>query len=179
MRPSNNLENKAVSDTYCRIQLVCVKVQAGGAEAFDESRFIMTFLAILGDIAKLCSFRLVLEGKTSKEILESSRLEFLEKFLANNFALSDAEDNTSWMHQTSREPCFWQVMDSCFSSICKFGSFWNPFAMITNLPELYFRFRFILLLQKKKWFLWTMAAAQSAENHGDEWGLTWYLRWGI
>ena len=30
-----------------------------------------------------------------KEIPESSRLEFLEKFLANNFALSDTEDNTS------------------------------------------------------------------------------------
>ena len=27
-------------------------------------------------------------------ISEPSRLEFLEKFLANNFALSDAEDNT-------------------------------------------------------------------------------------
>ena len=23
------------------------------------------------------------------------------------------------------------------------------------------------------------AAAQAAKNHGDEWGLTWYLRWGI
>ena len=43
----------------------------------------------------LFSFRLVLEGKTSKEMPESSRLEFLEKFSANNFALSDAEDNTS------------------------------------------------------------------------------------
>ena len=41
----------------------------------------------------LRSFRLVLEGKTGKEISESSRLEFLEKFLANNFALSDAEDH--------------------------------------------------------------------------------------
>ena len=45
----------------------------------------------------LCSFKLVLEGKTGKEIPESSRLEFLEKFLANNFALSHAEDNTSGM----------------------------------------------------------------------------------
>ena len=27
----------------------------------------------------------------------------------------------------------------------------------------------------KKWFLWTMPAVQAAENHGDEWGLTWYL----
>ena len=43
----------------------------------------------------LCNFRLVLEGETRKEIPESSRLEFLEKVLANNFALSDAEDNTS------------------------------------------------------------------------------------
>ena len=24
-----------------------------------------------------------------------------------------------------------------------------------------------------------MAAAHAAENHGDEWGLTWYLWWGI
>ena len=31
----------------------------------------------------------------------------------------------------------------------------------------------------KKWFLWTMAAAQAAENHGDEWCLTWFIQWGI
>ena len=43
----------------------------------------------------LFSFRLVLEGKAGKEIPEASRLELLEKFLANNFVLSDAEDNTS------------------------------------------------------------------------------------
>ena len=33
--------------------------------------------------------------------------------------------------------------------------------------------------KQKSWFLWTMAAAQAAENHADEWGLAWYLRWGI
>ena len=54
----------------------------------------MTFLTILGDKEILRSFKLVLEGKTGQEIPESSRLEFLKKFLANNFALSDAEDNT-------------------------------------------------------------------------------------
>ena len=62
---------------------------------FDESRFVMTFLTILGVMEILCNFRLVLEGKAGKEIPESSRFEFLEKFLANNFALSDVEDNTS------------------------------------------------------------------------------------
>ena len=54
----------------------------------------MTFLTILGITEILCSFKLVLEGKTGKEKPESSRLEFKEKFAANNFALSDAEDNT-------------------------------------------------------------------------------------
>ena len=33
----------------------------------------------------------------TKEIPESSRLEFLEKILANNFVLSDGEDNTTWL----------------------------------------------------------------------------------
>ena len=55
----------------------------------------MTFLTTLGVTEILCTFRLGLGGKAGKWILEFSRLEFLEKFLANNFPLSDAEDNTS------------------------------------------------------------------------------------
>ena len=61
---------------------------------------------------------------------ESSRLRSLEKFLANNFALSDAEDNTSrplnrggiedltllWtllaLYKISQEPSFWEGMNS-------------------------------------------------------------------
>ena len=66
-----------------------------GPDAFDESRFVMTSLTILGVMEILCSFTLVLERKTGKEITESSRFEFLEKFLANKFALSGAENNTS------------------------------------------------------------------------------------
>ena len=60
----------------------------------------------------------------------SLRLEFLEKLLKKNFALSEAEDNTtgplntggiaylpllrslSAIHQKSLEPSFWEVMDS-------------------------------------------------------------------
>ena len=56
-----------------------------GPDAFDESRLVMTFLTISGVMEILCSFKLVLEGKAGKEIREASRLEFLEKFLANNF----------------------------------------------------------------------------------------------
>ena len=55
----------------------------------------MTFLTISGYTETLCNFKLDLDGKTGKKTPESSRLEFLEKFSANNFALSDAEDNTS------------------------------------------------------------------------------------
>ena len=111
----------------------------------------MTFLNILGVTEILCSLKLVLEGKTGKEIPKSSRLEFLEKFSANNFPLSDVEENTSWplnrggivnlpllrtllaIHQKSREPSFWEVTDSSFIITCNFGSFKNPFAMITSL----------------------------------------------
>ena len=82
----------------------------------------MTFLIILRVIEILCSFRLVLEGKTGKEIPESSKLEFLEKFLANNFALSEAEDHTYGPLNSGGIAdlpllrtlllCLWEVMDS-------------------------------------------------------------------
>ena len=59
-------------------------------DSFDESRFIMTFSTISRVTEILWSFRLVPKEKTGKEILESSGLEFLENFSANNFDLSDA-----------------------------------------------------------------------------------------
>ena len=95
----------------------------GGASI---SRFVKTFLTIL----EISSFRLVLEGKTGKLIPESLRLEFLDKFFANNFALSNAEDSTYWplnrggitdlpllrallaIRHASRHPSFWEVMIS-------------------------------------------------------------------
>ena len=125
-----------------------------GPHDFDESRFIMTFLTILGVMEILCSFRLVLEGKTGKQIPESSRLEFLEKFLANNFALSDAEDNTSGPLNgggIANLSLLRTILAIHQLAIPKFGSFENSFPTITSLSELYFRFRgFILLVKMKK-----------------------------
>ena len=90
----------------------------------------MNFLTILGVTEILCSFKLFLKEKTGKEVPKSSRLEFLEKFSVNNFALLDTEDNTSGpfdrggtayltllrtlltIRQKSQEPNFWEVMDS-------------------------------------------------------------------
>ena len=83
-----------------------MKVQAHGSlkpsleynlnqlDAFDESRFVLTFLTILGVTKILCSFRLVLEEKTGKEITESSKLEFLERISSNDVSVSNAEGNT-------------------------------------------------------------------------------------
>ena len=100
-------------------------------DAFDESRFAM--FIILGVMEILCSFLLVLEGKTGEETPESSKLELLEKFLANNSALSDAEDNTSRslnrggiadlpllrtllaIPQKSWEPSFWDGMETFYN----------------------------------------------------------------
>ena len=158
MRPFNNLENsfrhilKSSASMYESSGSQLFRTTTGiqlGPDAFDESRFVTTFLTISGVMDILCSFRLVLEGKIGKEIPESSRLEFLEKFVANNFALSDAEDNTprllNWGGIAELHGLF------CFSNICTFGSFKNPFLTITSLSELYFRFRrFILLVQTKK-----------------------------
>ena len=50
-----------------------------GLDAFENSRIIMTFLTTFGVREILCDFRLFLEGKTVKEIPESSRLELLQK----------------------------------------------------------------------------------------------------
>ena len=55
----------------------------------------MTLLTNLQVTEILCSFRLDLERKAVTKMPEASRLEFLEKLLAKNVALSDAEDNTS------------------------------------------------------------------------------------
>ena len=133
----------------------------------------MTFLTILGVTEILCRFKLVLEGKTGKEIPELSRLEFLEKFSANNFALSDAEDNTSGplnkesiadlpllgtlfaIHQKSRQPSFWEVMDSsvllAYASLTASRTFLQRLLACLNftldLEDLSFWYK------QKKWFL--------------------------
>ena len=104
-------------------------------------------------------------------------------FLANNFPLSDAEDNTSGLLnrrviadlpllrtllaicQKPREPSFWQVMHSFVSLLA---------CLNFTLDS-----KDLLYWCKQKWFLWTVAAAEEVENLGDEWGLTWWLWWGI
>ena len=146
----------------------------------------------------LCIFREFPDGKVGKEIPESWRLEFLEKFPANYFASSDAKDNTSGplnrggisdllllrtllvICQKSREPSFWKVIDFfVIIIITKFGSFKNPFTSINILFKLTLDANYLFYWYKRKtWFLWVKATASATENHRGKWGLASDLQWG-
>ena len=122
-------ENQPSNHHMLEVPLEAVEVgkDVDNTEIKEEKK---TFLTILGVTEILCGLRLVLERKPGKEIPESSRLELFEKFSANNFALSDAEENTSRLLnrgdiadltllrtllaicQNFLEPSFWEVMDS-------------------------------------------------------------------
>ena len=102
--------------------------------------------------------KLVLEGKTGKEIPDSSRLEFLEKFSASKqfFFIRCGRQHLRAVEQR-RYSRFTFVENAisnspkvvrakflgsnglfCFIRICKFGSFKNTFASIISLSELCF-----------------------------------------
>ena len=122
-------------------------------DIFDESRFVKTFLTILEILSR---FRLVLEGKTGKLTPESLNFEFLDKFFANNFALSDAEDSTYWplnrggitdlpllttllaIRHASRQPSFWEVMGSfvlvAYASLAASRTFLQRLLACLNFP---------------------------------------------
>ena len=120
-----------------------------GPDAFDESRLVMTFVTNLGVTNILCSFRLVLKGKASKEKTALSRFEFLEKFSSNSFrcrrqhvravkqrrysrfnfvrnTISNSSKLASAKSLGSNRVC-------CFIFIRKFDSFKNHFAMTITL----------------------------------------------
>ena len=84
----------------------------------------------------MMQFRISSRRKTGKKIPESLRLEFLEKFLANNFTLLNAEDiipgplNKGDVENTinnspkvPRANFLGSNKLFCVISICKFGSF--------------------------------------------------------
>ena len=90
-------------------------------------------------------------------------------FLAHNFALSDAEDNTSCPLNRggiTDLPLLWTLL-----AILQRLLTWINFNL--DSEDLFYWYK------PETWFLWAMGATQAVANHGDEWGLTWYLRWGI
>ena len=143
---------------------------------------------------EICSFRLVIEGKTVKEIPESSRLGLIERFSANSFALSDTEDNTSGplnrgviadlpLLRTffAIRSKFWELSFREVMDVFVILAYASLAASRTPLQWWLSWLKFTLFCEYKwkKWFLWTIVAVQAAENHRDEWGLAQCLRWGI
>ena len=122
--------------------------------------------------------------KTGKEIPESSKLEFLEKFSVKKFFFIRCSRQHLWAIEWRRYIEWFTFVKNtisnslkvlrakflgsdrrfCFSSICKFDSFKNPFAMSTSLTELSSRFR---------------RFATNKKSDFCESSFTWYLQWGI
>ena len=163
-----------------------------------KNKFLWIYVwQLLGHLWFNCWWKLLVAGLNWNPW--PSRLELLEKFLANNFALSYVEGNTSGslnsrgiadllflrtllaIHQKSLEPSFWEVMDSFV--LLGYGSLAASRTLLLRLLAcLNFTLEskdLSLLYKQKKWFLWIMAAAQTAENQEHEWGLTWYFLWVI
>ena len=118
----------------------------------------MTFLTMLGAIEYYVVSDEFQKGKQAKRY--PSHQEFLEKFLTNNFAFSEAEDNTSGplnrggiadlpllktllaIRQKSREPNFWEVMD--FFVLVAYASLAASRALLQRLLT----FRNLIQIQK-------------------------------
>ena len=129
----------------------------------------------------LCSFRVVLEVTAGKEIPKSSRLEFLERLLVSNFALSDAEDNNSGslnraatadlpllrtllaICQKLWEPGFREMMESFVFAASR--TLLQQFPACLNLI---LDSEGLFCCYKQKSDFYEMAAAQAAVKHGDE-----------
>ena len=108
-----------------------------GPDTFDKLRYVTTFLTVLGVTEILHSFRLevfqirdfsLLEVRTGKKMPVSSRIAFLEKFLGNNFALSDVDSRFTFVENTISNV---KRHESHIS-----GNLKNPSSTITSLSEL-------------------------------------------
>ena len=135
-----------------------------GPNAFDESMFVMAFLTILGVTEISYTFRLVLEGKTDKEIdTRVIKIRVFRKVFSKQFCFVRCRrhpraveqkmysrftfvENTISNSQKVPRAKFLEVIDS----FVLLAHFIYPFETISSLSELYFRFRRFILLTKTK-----------------------------
>ena len=85
------------------------------------------------------------------------------------------------IRQKFREPSFWEVIESfVLVAYARFAASRTLLQRLLACLTLFLDLEDLFCWCKRKnWFLWTMAAAQAFLDHGDEWGLTKYLRRGI
>ena len=88
------------------------------SDAFDKSKLVMTFLTNLGTAKILHCFRLVLEGKTGREMSKSSWLEILKKHRAINSSFNKVYHPFQFITRQIRD-FHWKITPhplSCWSS---------------------------------------------------------------
>ena len=117
-----------------------------------------------------CIFRLVLEGKTGKDIPESSQKSFQQTtllYLMQKTTLQ--EQNFSEFRAQSFELSFWEVIDSFVLVAILTASriLWQRLLACLNF-HLDVK-KLFCLYKRNMWFLWARVAAQAAEDPGDEW----------
>ena len=185
MRLSKNLESNIPSDTssgsmYESSGSQFFRTTTGiqsRPDAFEELRLVMTFLINLAVLGILCSFTLVLEGKAGKDIPVSSRLEKTFDSEEKTSAPLNKEVNSRFTfakNSFSNSPKVTQVKFResdryfWFISVFTFDSLKNYFLQ-QSLACLNFTLDVEDLFcwyKRKKWFLWAIAAAQTAEKDG-------------
>ena len=150
----------------------------------------------LGSYRKIMLFQIKSRRENRSRDTWIIKIRVARKVSANNFTLSDAEDNISKL-LNRRSIAYLPLLRTLLAICQKFQepSLMDSFALLayvnlvasrTLLQWLLACINIILDSEEllcwhkwKKWFLQTMIEAQAAENHGDERGLTWYLQWGI
>ena len=131
----------------------------------------------MGVTGILCSFRFFLEGKQVKRYLSHQHLSYLKSFCQKFHFIRCRGQHIRTLNNTiSNSQVSGKSQTLCFISIWKFGWLKNPSAKITNLSELYFRFRFILLVQKKNVISMNYGSTTSSWKL---WRWVRLLRWGI
>ena len=149
--------------TYLRVQLVCMKVQAHKSLEPHRNKirtFCLWKIKVCFDLfTNIGNYRNILEFQISSRRKRDAlvvKVKVLRKVFSKQFSCIKYRRKHLWtvkwrrysrftllrtllgICQMSLEPTFWEVMDSCFISICKFRSFKNSFVLITSL--LNFRF---------------------------------------
>ena len=78
----------------------------------------------------------------------------------------------------SCEPSFWEKIDSfvLLPYVCLAASRTLLQGLLNCLNSTLGSEDLFCCYTQKKWLIWAITTAQGTKNHGDEWGLTWYLQ---
>ena len=164
---SNNLENQILSFRHILKRSASIYESSGsqffktstgilsGPEAFDEARFVLTFCTIF-KLQKHAVSDQFQKGKQVKRYLSAIKIRVNRKVTSyfirckrehlwaveqRRYSKATFENIISNLQKVPRAKFLGSNGLRCSISLCKFGRLKKPFATITSLSEVYFRFR--------------------------------------